>query len=252
MSNFISSLKAAYPGLKVNTTSNIFLYRLFSRTPKVDGAQKKQWEKEREDYISANLPTDEFAKKMFIDNEVLKPSDVRELLRGIYQYFAISGCLELDKKMVGKYLTDRQIEVLTEDLRLRYLRKLFPHSLKSAQPASGLLEDIVEKADEALKSDNKKPYAADLRFGHDSGFVPLCSIMGLDGFEPWVSTPMRVDDAVPMGANVQLIFYKNAAGNVIVKILHNEKEILIPSLKPFTGPYYKWTELRSFFLSRIL
>ena len=228
MSNFISSLKAAYPNLKVSASSNIFLYRLFSRTPKVSGSQKKQWEQERENYISANLPSEEFAKKMFINSEQLKPAEVRELLRGLYQYAAISGCLDLDKKIIGKYLTEKQYEVLTEDLHLRYLRKLFPHSLKSAQPASGLLEDFIEKADDVLRG--KKNYAADLRFGHDSGFVPLCSIMGLDGFEPWFSTPKRVEDAVPMGANVQVIFYKNAAGQVIVKILHNEKEILIPIL----------------------
>ncbi|MCR5745897.1 MAG: hypothetical protein K6G41_08850, partial [Bacteroidales bacterium] len=50
-----------------------------------------------------------------------------------------------------------------------------------------------------------------------------------------------------MGSNLQLLFYKNAADDVIVKILRDEKEIVLPSLKPWKGPYYKWKDLRAHF-----
>ena len=49
----------------------------------------------------------------------------------------------------------------------------------------------------------------------------------------------------PMGANLQLIFYKNRSGNVLVKILHNEKEQLL-ELNSLNAPYYEWEKLKDF------
>jgi hypothetical protein len=54
---------------------------------------------------------------------------------------------------------------------------------------------------------------------------------------------------IPMGANFQMIFYENASGNVIVKMLYNEKETSLPSLGK--GPYYLWKELRSYLIDRM-
>ena len=52
-----------------------------------------------------------------------------------------------------------------------------------------------------------------------------------------------------MGANFQMIFYKNKAGDVLVKMLYNEKEVTIPALETFSDPYYKWSDLRSYLVS---
>jgi hypothetical protein len=54
---------------------------------------------------------------------------------------------------------------------------------------------------------------------------------------------------IPMGANFQMIFYENASGNVIVKMLYNEKETSLPALGK--GPYYLWKELRSYLIDRM-
>ena len=56
-------------------------------------------------------------------------------------------------------------------------------------------------------------------------------------------------EQMPMGSNLQLIFYKNPKGDVLVKILRNEKETVIPALKPWKGPYYRWKDLRDYFIS---
>ena len=60
-----------------------------------------------------------------------------------------------------------------------------------------------------------------------------------------------MDEILPMGANLQMIFYRNAKGHVIVKFLHNEREmkfneILCHENKPaFEPPYYDWEYIKN-------
>lgn len=115
--------------------------------------------------------------------------------------------------------------------------------MKFAEP---LVNDIVTRADEALSNGT---IAADLRFGHDYDALALCSYLGFEGvgdhlsaqearrqwFGPW---------NVPFAVNIQMIFYKNKAGDVLVKFLHNEKETLLRGLEPVEGPYYRWQTVK--------
>ena len=107
--------------------------------------------------------------------------------------------------------------------------------------------DIVEKADEAIATGN---YAADLRFGHDYPLMALASYLGIEG----VGERYEVKDIcdnwlgfwnIPMASNLQLIFYRNKAGHVLVKFLYQEQERLLRGLEPFEGPYYKWETVKA-------
>lgn len=52
-----------------------------------------------------------------------------------------------------------------------------------------------------------------------------------------------------MATNFQLVFYqKGKSPEILVKLLYNEQERLIPALTPVQGPYYRWTDLRTYFL----
>lgn len=116
-----------------------------------------------------------------------------------------------------------------------------------------MLADFVKKADAAVAGND---VAADLRFGHDSGLLPLLSYLRLQGYEELISMTQAVDkgwycfEQMPMASNLQMIFYKNPkGGDVLVKILRNEKETIIPALKPYKGPYYRWKDLRNYFVN---
>ena len=54
-----------------------------------------------------------------------------------------------------------------------------------------------------------------------------------------------------MATNLQMIFYANKQNDILVKLLLNEKETTIPLLKHTIPHYYKWSELKKYFLSRI-
>ena len=117
-----------------------------------------------------------------------------------------------------------------------------------------LLMDFVEKADAALKPDSHR--AADLRFGHDTSVLPLFALLGVDDPQgrrfPYKEAHLHGWYAffqVPMATNCQMIFYRNKKDEVLVKVLYNEKEVLLPGLKPVSGPYYNWSELRAHFIS---
>ncbi|MDO4496655.1 MAG: histidine-type phosphatase [Bacteroidales bacterium] len=117
--------------------------------------------------------------------------------------------------------------------------------------AKNLLRNIVESADEAI-ADNSK--AATFRFGHDGNVIPLLAILGIEDFNVELSGPEKAYEkwadfkAAPMAANVQIVFFRNKANHVIVKVLHNEREVHIP-VKTDNFPYYNWTDVRDFYLS---
>lgn len=118
-----------------------------------------------------------------------------------------------------------------------------------ARSAAPLLKRMVEKADEALSDGH---IVADLCFGHDSNVLPLSSLMGIEGdaisfvdaHQSWFA-----DEHLSMAANIQIIFYKDRKGNVLVKVLENERETLLHiGVEPVCGFYYDWESLRSAFL----
>lgn len=115
--------------------------------------------------------------------------------------------------------------------------------------AKPLIEDIVAKADEAVKPGSQR--AADLRFGHDVGLLPLVGTIGIAGMEERWKSIVAHDhwsdfDMMPMASNLQMIFFRNRKGDILVKLVYNDKETTIPSLKTFEGPFYRWQDLREY------
>ena len=116
-----------------------------------------------------------------------------------------------------------------------------------------LLMDFIEKADAAMQPGSHR--TADLRFGHDTSVLPLFALMGIDDPQnrvfPYKEAHTKGWYAffqVPMATNCQMIFYQNKKGEVLTKVLYNEKEVLIPGIEPVSGPYYRWDELKAHFL----
>ena len=42
-----------------------------------------------------------------------------------------------------------------------------------------------------------------------------------------------------------MVFYRDRKDNILVKILYNEKETAIPAVPAFSGPYYRWEDLKA-------
>lgn len=121
---------------------------------------------------------------------------------------------------------------------------------KRTPSANKMIRLIIRDADAAIAGGN---HCADLRFAHDGNLAPLLNSLGVEGFDR--DTP---DDStflywqswkhMCMCSNLQMIFYRNKGGEVLVKLLRNERETYIPALVPVQGPYYRWKDLRRYML----
>lgn len=83
--------------------------------------------------------------------------------------------------------------------------------------------------------------------------MPLAAIMHLKGCGAVEEDLYKIDQVwrdyyiSPMGANIQLIFYKKKeSDDILVKFLHNERETSIP-ISTDKAPYYHWKDVKAFF-----
>lgn len=121
---------------------------------------------------------------------------------------------------------------------------------KSAGPesAESLLKDITDRTDDALHGNKPK---VDLRFGHDVFLMRLLALMGAEGSD---ASTQGIDEAsrvwqdfrlTPMAANLQLVVFRNNAGEEIATIRLNEQPVKIRGVKEYAPGYYRWSELRT-------
>lgn len=117
---------------------------------------------------------------------------------------------------------------------------------------ANLLKDIIQVAD------TTKQTSAVLRFGHEVCVMPLACLLELDNCG-YVTDDIENLDQVwrnykiyPMACNIQLVFYRpvSGKGDILVKALLNEREATLP-VKTKQFPYYKWKDLRQYYLKRL-
>ena len=115
--------------------------------------------------------------------------------------------------------------------------------------ANNLINDIVNGADSAIASGE---HGATLRFGHDGDLIPLAGALHIEGCDGMTDRPEEAYrhfadfKIAPMAGNLQLIFFKNKSGDVIVKFMLNEREVAIP-VATDNFPFYKWSDVKSFY-----
>lgn len=121
--------------------------------------------------------------------------------------------------------------------------------------ASTTLRHMIEHADKALADGE---YKATLRYGHDSQLAPLAVEMDIEG----CATPVAdtdhpenswiLDDICPMGANIQMVFFKKkGSGDILVKVLLNENEVRIKGVDTDKWPFYHWSDLRAHYVDAL-
>ena len=118
--------------------------------------------------------------------------------------------------------------------------------LDNAKP---LLRNIIETADDYIANGK---HGATLRFGHDGNLIPLAGVLRLDNCYNSVEEPDEFYKAfsdfriAPMAGNVQIVFFRNKADDVIVKFMLNEREISIP-VATDNFPFYRWKDVRDYY-----
>lgn len=228
----------------------------FLRNDKYQKECKKDMESAKKE-LQANLDATEFINRIFEEgiSDILDEKGKIKFMRHMYAIYQITDCTSHTGINLDDIFTPEELFVLWEATNAgNYAqcgnsKKFGKGVLNDAKP---LLKDFLERADDALDGNG---ISADLRFGHDVAVAPLAALLNINGYGARTS-PLEEAYKVwadyivmPMATNIQLIYYKNASGDILVKILYNEKESTIPELKTADGPYYDWKELRQYFVN---
>lgn len=254
MANFIGALKGMAPGLDFICTSGERYMSYIN--PPIDYSRSKL------DFLTQPGPGSDwtgFLSRIFTDPDAAMDlaGDADAFVNAVFS----AGCVCQDLDFLGidifrEYFTPEELTGLWMK-RNDMVYGLWGNSVENGdvvrESPVPLLEDIVAKADAAIAAGSRR--CADLRFGHDTTILPLAALLGIDdplgrrfpiseAHDYWFS-----NEQVQMATNIQMVFYRNRKGEVLAKVLFNEREVNIPAMKPLEGPYYPWDTLRAWFLS---
>jgi hypothetical protein len=118
-----------------------------------------------------------------------------------------------------------------------------------------LLVDMMNTTDDFIKKNDRD---AVLRFAHAETIAPFAVLLGIKGASETTAdienyrAVWNVAKIIPLSANIQFILFKNKQNDYLVKVLLNEKEARLPvSLVPVNSCYYRWKEVRAFYLAKL-
>lgn len=184
--------------------------------------------------------------------EVFKDASAVEMM--FYKMAVHMQCLDLGEDFIDIF-DPEELKGIYEGINLgeyvyvgsgMYCNNIYPNL------SCTLLEDILKDGQNAI--DGSAPTVR-LRFGHDTVLASLMPLMQLNNFdilEPDFDKVMDVWNAydIPMASNLQIIFYKNKEGNVLVRMLYNEKDAKAP-LPQDLFPFYRWEDFSSHYSATV-
>ena len=153
----------------------------------------------------------------------------------------------VEAKNPTDYFTEDELRSLYEEAneRMWVVNGQSPDNYGIPQRSAVSLWTNIETEADRYISHNL--HGATLRFGHDSSLYRLLSLMGVSSLSDERFDDM--DKAIPMAANLQMVFYSNGK-NVIVQILHNEQQVKLFREQDKNG-FYTWSQVKKYMRKRI-
>ena len=254
MANFTSALKGEAPQLDFEfATGDRYMATILH--PYQPSEERKKWLAQFDrDIVLANVDPARLVALCFVDDPKTREI-VPEPHRFAFELFMAANSFQsLDRELGSTSIDD--IFTREELVGLARARSCihFAHMGNAAEygscvvgSAHDLALDIARRADEAIAAGD---IAADLRFGHDSGLLPLVGFLDIAGAgtcapaaESWITCPTW--KGVPMASNLQIILYRKNGAETLANVLYNEDEAVVTGLDPVAdGPYYRWSDLK--------
>lgn len=256
MSYFTEGLKELNPKLHVERRAyDKYMDYIAYTSPEGEKFSSEQapWRKAFRDFEAKNVRPGRLMASLFVNPNAIKDQDA--MMRSLYWIAADMQNVELDLSFYDIFEYEELFGIWkTVNARMYVCNAAAPlNGGLMPRCATPLLRNIVESAEAAIQ---KGSPAADLRFGHDTHLIRLLALMQIEGCSNQEADMEKFHLAwqdyriSPMGANLQIIYYRNQANKVIVKFLLNEEEVTLP-LKSGISPYYPWEEVRGFFEKQI-
>jgi len=204
------------------------------------------------DYRASTVHPDRFVASLFSSQEFIDTRiDKKDLYKRMFSIMQDMPNTELDIRFYDLFQPEEMYD-MCQGHNAWFYTIAGPNPLAgdmAYRKSLGTLKQILDTADEYVR-DGK--HGATLRFSHDSHLVPLCTCLRLDGCMGQASDPQEVQKVwscqkiSPMAGNVQMVFFRNKKGEVILKFLLNEAEVGIP-VQTDIYPFYRWEDVRKYY-----
>lgn len=212
-------------------------------------------EKAFRDYFNRTVPWRQIAEKYFTEASALEKelgATPLKFIDALHGLVSGSRCLDSDRDIFNDVFTRDEALKVWRALSARFfidVARFECSTGKRVNYAAFTLGQIIESADNDITTGSTQ---LRLRFGHDSGLAPLLALMDINGMGRVASSCEESLDIfpsylVPMGSSLQLVFYRDDGGDILLKALLNEQETTLP-LTPVAGPYYRWSDFKAYFL----
>lgn len=252
MSAFSEQLKELNPSLRITREANRrYMDYIAYTSPELEefSSDSAAWRTGFRCYEESHIRPERLTATLFTNPQEVK--DPRGLMMGLYWIASDMQDVELPLSFYDLFEKEELFNIWQSiNYRMYICNANAPlNGGVAPESAKSLLKNIIESADHAIR---KGTPCATLRFGHDTNLIRLLALMQVEGCSNQETDPDRYYLAwqdfriSPMGANLQLIFFKNGQGEVIVKLLHNENEVKLPIASPI-APYYQWEAVKAFY-----
>jgi len=211
-------------------------------------ARTDPWGTKLAGFIDARVDWKAISARIFTDPDFPKPyRGARAFVTDLYDLVFNMQCTPTERSLMWVFTDEERYSLWEVNNYIHYMEAAPPATMRDL-PA---LRNLVLDADAALASG--KP-AVRLRFGHDTVFLAILSMIGADGFDIVPSSADGISATwlnfrAPMAATFYFLFCKNRDGKVIFKLVVNSDEATLP-LTPVSGPWYDWQEFKAMVSSR--
>ena len=210
MENFVAELKSQNPSIQLDPITREEDMAWIAYT------SPEQKALESRTLVPLKISPDRFVKALFKDPSKVK--DPAKLLMELHTIASDMQDVALDVSLYDLFTPEEMLAVYAKnnESMTTVHGDVIGNEGIPARCAISLWQRIEADAEAAIAHGG---VGADLRFGHDSNLFRLMTLMGLD----IQGKPM--DDLLPMAANLQIVFYRNAQGEVLVQLLRNERSM---------------------------
>lgn len=256
MFNFIEGLKELDQSLVIPKESNArnMKYLCYSEPPSWefnDNKGRLPWKQEYEKWREGKVNPDRLMSSLFNDERYITQNIFTdELMWGLYWIAVDMQNMETQADFLSLFTADELYDLWEAVNASFYIKNSsYPRSDGlNVDNAKNLMRNILDTADDYV---NNGKHGATLRFGHDGNIVPLAALMRFTGCHGYSAGLDDIADVwqsyniSPMASNMQMVFFRNKQGDVIVKFMMNEKEIAI-DMPSDIFPFYRWNDVRNY------
>lgn len=256
MFNFIEGLKELDPSLVIPKESNArnMNYLCHSEPPSWDfndNKGRRPWKPEYENWSKSKVNPDRVMSTLFNDNRyVLENVFTDKLLWGLYWIAVDMQNMETEADFLSLFTPEELYDLWDVVNASFYIKNSsYPDSDGlNVDNAKNLMRNILDTANDYV--DNGK-HGATLRFGHDGNIVPLAALMRFTDCHGYskdlddIANVWQSYNISPMASNMQMVFFRDKQGDVIVKFMMNEQETAI-DMPSDIFPFYRWNDVKKY------